>query len=335
MKISSEDLPRQLARGLAPLYVVHGAGLLLALEAADAIRAAAVRAGYAEREVIVAETHFKWAELRQCGQNMSLFSSLKMIDLRIPSGKPGLEGGQALQDYCAALPADTVTLIILPQLDFTALKSKWFVALEDAGVVVTANDVALEELPAWIAGRLERQKQWVDQDGLIFLAQKVEGNLLAAYQEIQKLALLYPEGQLTFEQLSASVMDVARFDVSKLAEAMLQGDVARYAHILEGLRAEGCATPQILWVLADDIRSIAKVSTVLQRGGNVVGALKDARIWNVRKEAIGHAAKRMSPRIAQRALRQAAHIDKLIKGLRKGDVWDELLQLGVRCAKAR
>ena len=335
MKISSEDLPRQLAKGLAPLYVIYGDGILLALEAADAIRAAAANAGYSEREVLIADAQFKWADLRHSAQSMSLFSSQKIIDLRLPTGKPGVEGGQALQDYCAALPADTVTLISLPAIDYTVLKSKWFAALEASGVMVVANDIGLENLPAWIAARLKRQDQSADRDSLVFLAQKVEGNLLAAFQEIQKLALLYPAGNLSWAQINGSVADVARYDVSKLAEAMLTGDVGRYAHILEGLRAEGTATPQILWVLADDLRAIAKVSRALQRSGNVANAIREARIWSVRKDAIGLAARRISPAFAERALRQAAQIDKLIKGLRKGDAWDELLQLGLRCATAK
>jgi DNA polymerase-3 subunit delta len=335
MKISSEDLMRQLAKGLSPLYVVYGDGLLLALEAADAIRAAAASAGYNEREVLIADAQFKWAELRHSAQSMSLFSSQKIIDLRLPTGKPGVEGGQALQDFCAALPADTITLISLPALDYTVLKSKWFAALEATGVVVVANDIGLENLPAWIAARLKRQAQSADHDSLIFLAQKVEGNLLAAFQEIQKLALLYPAGHLSLEQINGSVMDVARYDISKLAEAMLAGDVGRYAHILEGLRAEGTATPQILWTLADDLRAIAKVARALQRSGNLASAIKEARIWGIRKEAIGQAARRIPPAFAERALRQAAQIDKLIKGLRKGDAWDELLQLGLRCATAK
>lgn len=334
MKISSEELSRHLAKGLAPLYVVHGEALLLALEAADAIRAAARQAGYEERDIIIAEQHFKWGELRNSAQSMSLFSARKMIDLRIPSGKPGVEGGQALQDYCASLSPDTVTLISLPQLDYTALKSKWFAALESAGVVVSADEVSLDALPVWIAGRLKRQGQSADGDTLSFLAQRTEGNLLAAFQEIQKLALLYPAGPLSFEQVSAAVTDVARYDVSKLSEAMLNGDTARYARILDGLQAEGAAPPQILWMLAEDIRSVARVSRLLREGSHLANALKEARVWGVRKEAVGQAARRISPAFAERALRQAAQIDRLVKGLRRGDLWDELLQLGVRCAQA-
>ncbi len=334
MRISSENLAQHLSKGLGPLYVVHGEALLLAIEAADAIRAAARAAGYAEREVLIAEQHFKWGELRNSAQSMSLFAARKVIDLRIPSGKPGTEGAQALQEHCANLSPDTLTLISLPHLDSAAMKSKWFGALEQHGTVVSADEVPLAALPAWIAGRLQRQGQSAEADTLAFLAQRVEGNLLAAFQEIQKLALLFPAGPLSFDQVKDSVMDVARYDVLKLSEAMLSGDAARYARILDGLRAEGTATVLVLWAIAEDIRALAKVARALQQNGNLAGALRDARVWGARQKPVERAVRRFTPAFAERALRQAAQIDRLIKGLRQGDVWDELLQLGVRCARA-
>jgi DNA polymerase-3 subunit delta len=334
MRISSEDLPQHLKRGLGSLYVIHGEALLLAIEAADAIRNAAREAGYTERETIIAEQYFKWGELRNSAQSMSLFSSRKVIDLRIPSGKPGVEGAQALQDHCENLDPDTLTLISLPKLENTAFKSKWFAALEQHGTVISADEISLSALPTWIAGRLRRQGQSADADTLKFLADKVEGNLLAAYQEIQKLALLFPEGALSFDQVKDSVMDVARYDVFKLSEAMLAGDAERYARILDGLRAEGTATVLILWSISEDIRALAKVSRAMQQGGNLAGALRDARVWGAKQKLIERSIRRFTPTFAERALRQAAQIDRLIKGLRQGDVWDELLQLGIRCARA-
>lgn len=335
MKLSGEDLPRQLAQGLAPLYVIHGEALLLAIEAADAIRAAARTAGYTERAVLIAEPGFEWAELRNSAQNLSLFSTRKLLDLRIPSGKPGIEGAQALQDYCQKLNADTVTLVSLPRLDKTALGSKWFTALSAQGVIIATEEITLNALPTWIASRLKRQNQSADTDTLVFLAERVEGNLLAAYQEIQKLGLLFPAGPLSFEQVKDSVMDVARYDVFKLSEAMLAGDVARYAHILDGLRAEGTATVLILWALVEDIRTLGKVLRAMQSSGNLASALRDARVWGARQKLVERAVRRFNPAIAERALRQAAHVDKVVKGLRRGNVWDELLQLGVRCANAK
>ncbi|MBI3902262.1 MAG: DNA polymerase III subunit delta [Nitrosomonadales bacterium] len=334
MKLSGEELPRHLAKGLAQLYVIHGDAHLLSIEAVDAIRTAARAAGHAEREVLSVEQGFKWAELRNSAQSLSLFSARKLVELRIPSGKPGVEGAQALQDYCAQLNDDTITIVTLPRLDKTAQNSKWFAALEAHGVSIAAAEIALSALPNWIAGRLQRQGQSADPDTLRFLAEKVEGNLLAAWQEIQKLALLFPAGRLSFEQVKDAVMDVARYDVFKLSEAMLAGDAARYARILDGLRAEGEATVLILWTLSEDIRALARVSRAMQQGSNVANALRDARVWGVRQKLVERAVRRFKPALAERALRQAAHLDKVIKGLRPGDVWDELLQLGVRCAKA-
>jgi DNA polymerase-3 subunit delta len=265
---------------------------------------------------------------------MSLFSTLKVIDLRIPSGKPGVEGALALQEHCEHLNPDTLTLISLPRLDGTAMKSKWFTTLEQHATVISANEVLLAALPEWIAARMKRQGQSADKDTLAFLAQRVEGNLLAAFQEIQKLTLLFPAGPLTFEQVKDSVMDVARYDVFKLSEAMLVGDAERYARILDGLRAEGTATVLILWAIAEDIRALAKVSRAMQQSGNLAGALREARVWGVRQKLVERAVRRFTPVFAERALRQAAQVDRLVKGLRKGDVWDELLQLGIRCARA-
>jgi DNA polymerase-3 subunit delta len=333
MQISSDDLPRQLASGLKPLYVVYGDALLLAIEAADSIRNAARAAGYSERETFVAEQHFKWAELKNSAQSLSLFADRKVIDLRIPTGKPGVEGGQALQDYVANMSPDILTLITLPRLDKTAQKSQWFTALERQGVMVTADDISRNALPGWIAGRLRRQEQSANKDTLEFLADRCEGNLLAAFQEVQKLALLFPAGELSFDQVKDAVMDVARYDIFKLSEAMLSGNPERFVRILDGLRAEGTATVLVLWTISEDIRTLGKVLQAVQRGGSIDGALRDARVWGPRQGLIGNAARRFKFPHVERGMQQAARLDKTIKGLRQGDVWDELLQLGMRFAR--
>ena len=334
MTISSKDLQRHLASGLKPLYVVFGDALLLAIEAADSIRAAARTAGYTERETFVAEQHFKWAELNNSAQSLSLFASRKIIDLRIPSGKPGVEGGHALQAYCAALNPNVLTLISLPKLDWTAQKSQWFVTLQQHGVMISADDIPRSALPHWIAERLKRQEQTADTATLEFLADRCEGNLLAAFQEIQKLALLFPAGALSFDQVKDAVMDVARYDIFKLSEAMLNGNAARYAHILDGLRAEGTATVLVLWAISEDIRTLGKVLQSIQRGGNLGSALREIRVRKDRLGLIENAAQRLKFPSIERAMLQAARLDKVIKGLRQGDVWDELLQLGLRFAKS-
>ncbi|HZW26741.1 MAG TPA: DNA polymerase III subunit delta [Gallionella sp.] len=333
MQITSDDLPRQLAKGLAPLYVVHGDALLLAVEAADGIRNAAREAGYAEREVFTAEQHFKWAELRNSAQSLSLFAERKVIDLRIPSGKPGVEGGQALQEYVANMSPDILTLITLPKLDWTAQKTQWYTALERHAVMVTADDIPRDRLPGWIAGRLRRQQQSAKAETLEFLADRCEGNLLAAFQEIQKLALLFPEGELSFDQVKDAVMDVARYDIFKLSEAMLNGNPERYARILDGLRAEGTATVLVLWAISEDIRTLGKVLQAVQRGSAPSTALRDLRVRRDKQGVIEQAARRFRFAHVERAMQQAARLDKTIKGLRQGDVWDELLQLGMRFAR--
>ena len=333
MPITSEDLPRLLTSGLKPLYVIFGDALLLVIEAGDIIRAAARAAGYTERETYIAEQHFKWSELRHSAQSLSLFALRKVIDLRIPSGKPGMEGGQALQDYCANLSEDVLTLISLPKLDKATQNSKWFGALQQYGVVISADDIPRSALPRWIAGRLKRQEQIADNTTLEFLADRCEGNLLAAFQEIQKLALLFPSGQLSFGQVKDVVMDVARYDIFKLTEAMLIGNSARYARILDGLHAEGTATVLVLWAISEDLRTLGKVLQATQRGGNISNALRDARVWGARQGLIEDAARRLKFSHIERAIQQASRLDKAIKGLRQGDVWDELLQLGLRFAK--
>ncbi|MDX8386485.1 MAG: DNA polymerase III subunit delta [Gallionella sp.] len=333
MRITSEDISKNLAAGLKPLYVVHGDAMLLAIEAADSIRAAARDAGYAERETFTVEQYFKWDELRNSAHSLSLFADRKVVDIRIPSGKPGVEGGKALQAYVADMSPDVLTLISLPKLDWTTQKSQWFGALEKHGVMVSADDIPRNALPRWIAGRLKRQKQSTDNDTLEFLADRCEGNLLAAFQEIQKLALLFPAGELSFEQIKEAVMDVARYDIFKLSEAMLSGNTTRFARILEGLRAEGTATVLVLWAISEDVRALGKALKAAQQGGSISSALGDMRVRREKQGMLETAARRLRLNHVERALRQAALLDKTIKGLRSGDVWDELLQLGIRMAR--
>lgn len=328
--IDSEQLARHLEAGLKPLYVVTGDALLLAIEAADSIRSAARKAGYSERETFVVEQYFKWAELRNGVQSLSLFAERKVMDIRIPSGKPGIEGAQALQDHVENMSPDILTLISLPKLDKTSQNSKWYGALQKHAVVIQADDISRNALPSWLAGRLKRQGQSAEPATLEFLADRSEGNLLAAYQEVQKLALLYPAGMLSFDQVKDAVMDVARYDISKLSEAMLSGNAERYARILEGLRAEGTATVLVLWAVSEDIRKLGKVLQAMQRGGNISSAMREARIWGANLNLIEQAARRFKLVQIERAMQQAARLDKTIKGLRTGDVWDELLQLGLR-----
>ncbi len=295
MQLRPEQLAAHLDQPLKPLYLIHGNEPLLVIEAADAIRAAARKQGFEEREVIVVGNHFKWDELFLAAGNMSLFGGSKLVDLRIPSGKPGRDGSEALQKYIGTLGYGVVTLITLPELDWQAKKAAWVTALSNAGVAMECNAPPLARLPQWIAERMQRNQQSAPREALEFIAAHVEGNLLAAHQEIQKLGLLYPVGEVSLAQIEAAVLNVARYDVSDLRDALKARDTVRAARTLEGLKAEDAAPPLVLWALATEARALA----------------------------------------ARAALLHAAKIDRMIKGLASGDIWDEFLQLALRLTQPR
>jgi DNA polymerase-3 subunit delta len=337
MQIRAEQLEAHLQRGLRPLYLVHGDEPLLAQEACDAIRAAARAAGFEERKVFtVSGAHFDWSGLIGASQEMSLFAQRQLIEIRIPSGKPGKEGSEALQRYVDNLSDDVLTLVQCPRLDGQQQKSAWFSALDTAGATLRVEAVARQALPAWIAQRLSRQGQHVasgeaGQRTLAFFADCVEGNLLAAHQEIQKLALLYPAGELSFEQVEAAVLNVARYDVFKLGEAVLAGRVARALRMLDGLRAEGEAPVLVHWTLAEDIRALKRVHDAVAEGKPLPLALRDARVWGVREKLFERALPLLTPLTLDALLRAASICDGLVKGLKHpdwpADAWDGLRTL--------
>lgn len=329
-QLRADALDAHLARTLAPLYVLHGDEPLLALEAADAVRARARAAGFTERTVLQVERHFDWSELGHVAASLSLFGDRRLVEVRMPSGKPGPEGAQALVAFAGRLSDDTMALVSLPRLDRAGQASAWFTALANAGVVVNVFPVERTDLPRWIAARLARQQQRAAPDALAFIAECVEGNLLAAHQEIQKLALLHPPGELSFEQVRGAVLDVARYEVAQLSEAMLAGDAARLARVLHGLAGEGEAPPRVLWVMSEDVRALARLQDGLAAGRSAGEVLREARVFNEgRQRLLARGAKRCAPGTVRAALARCARVDRLAKGLGKGDVWDELLQLGL------
>jgi len=333
MLLKGEQLAAHLEREFRPLYVVWGDDPLLVLEAADAIRIKSRQAGYSEREVMTALSGFDWNQLLAAGSNMSLFGDLKLIDLRIPTGKPGREGGAALQNWCDHLSSEIALLVTLPELDWKDEKAAWLAALVQAGVGVKLTAPGLAELPGWIASRLHRYHLKTDAESLQFIAEKVEGNLLAAHQEIEKLALLYPAGSLSLKQVREAVLNVARYDIDSLREALLVGDVARLTRTLDGLQQEGEAPPLVLWAMSEEIRALCQISMGQQRGQSLDGLLKEAKVWGLRQGLIKCALQRLSANALQAALRHAARIDRLVKGIGKGDVWEEFLRLGMRLSK--
>jgi DNA polymerase-3 subunit delta len=337
MQIRPEQLAAQLQRGLRPVYTVHGDEPLLAQEAGDAIRAAARAAGYTERQVFaVGGAHFDWSAVLGAAQAMSLFAERQLIEIRIPGGKPGKDGSEALQRYCERLSDDVLTLVQLPRLDGQQLKSAWFGALDRAGLTVRVEPVERRALPAWIAQRLAAQGQHVadgvvGQQTLAFFADRVEGNLLAAHQELQKLALLYPRGELQFDQVEAAVLNVARYDVFKLGEAVLGGQVQRALRMLDGLRAEGEAPVLVHWTLAADIQALQRVRAALDDGQPLPVALRAARAWGAKERLFERLAPALPAHVLAHLLEAASTCDGLIKGLRHPgwpqDPWAALRRL--------
>ena len=337
MNVRPDDLASRLSRELAPLYVVHGDEPLLVLEAGDAIRAAARKAGIVEREVFVVEPGFRWDAFLGANANLGLFGERKLVDLRIPSGKPGNEGAKALERHAASPNPDNVTLVTLPRLDRATQSSAWFAALAEAGVCVAVQAPEREALPRWIAGRLARQKQQASAETLAFLADHCEGNLLAARQEIEKLALLLPEGSLDHDAVQAAVADVARYDVFGASEAWLAGDAARVVRILSVLEAEGDGLQLGVWALGEDLHAIAAVQSLTRSGTPVAVAMREARVWGRRQAALERAVRRIAPRDLEAMLHALARLDALAKGLGHGSAWDDLtaLALGVAGKPAR
>ena len=345
MQLAPGQLAAQVAKGLRSLYTLHGDEPLLVQEALDAIRATARVQGFTERTVHVATgAHFDWSEVLAAGGSLSLFADKQILEVRIPSGKPGKDGSTALQHLAqqAEGNTDTLTLVVLPRLDKVAKSAAWFVALEKFGITIQVEPVERGALPQWIAQRLQAQGQRVQagvegQQTLQFFADRVEGNLLAAHQEIQKLALLYPAGELQWAQVESAVLNVARYDVFKLSEAVLAGQRLRVQRMLDGLQAEGEAEVLVHWALSEDIRALQRVKTAMDAGKPLPMALRENRVWGAKERLFERVLPRMpSPLIAQ--LLQSAHqVDGIVKGLKQpdwpADPWQALHRLaGMLCA---
>lgn len=320
MQLRANELDGQLKKSLLPAYVIHGDEPLLAMEAADAVRAAARRAGYTEREVVEPGRGFDWSEFTHASASLSLFAEKKILELRLPTGKPGTPGATAIVSYCERPNPDELLLVTLPRLDRSAQGSAWFNALARLGAVVDVWPLERARLPGWISERLARQKQRAAREVLEYLAERVEGNLLAAHQELQKLALLAPEGELSMETVQEAVASVARYDPYDAAEALVSGDLARYVRVVEGLRAEGEPATFVLFVVSTGLFALQE----LQQSGSA------DRLFNRNlKRAVEGAARRFTPKRVDQALAQAAAIDRAIKGVGEGDAWEAFIRLGL------
>jgi DNA polymerase-3 subunit delta len=346
MQVALNQLAAQVAKGLKPMYVLYGDEPLLQQEAADLIRQTARQQGFSERSVFtVLGAHFDWSAVLAAGGSLSLFADRQIVEVRIPSGKPGKEGSQALQEL-AELTQDNealLVLVLLPRLDKASLSSAWFTALDARGVQIRIDPIERSALPAWIAQRLDAQGQRVQsgeagQHTLQFFADRVEGNLLAAHQEIQKLALLYPQGELTLEQVEACVLNVARYDVFKLGEAVLSGHLTRVQRMLDGLRAEGESEVLVHFALAEDIRALRQVKEAVSQGQPLPVALREQRVWGLRERLFERALPRLALVDLDNLLLAAHTVDGLVKGLRHPDwpqeAWQALSQLALQLGRA-
>ena len=347
MQIAANQLGQHLQRGLKSLYTLHGDEPLLQLEALDTIRATARAQGFTERTShTVAGAHFDWSEVLASGGSLSLFADKQIVEIRIPSGKPGKDGSAALQQLAGMSQGNdaTLTLVLLPRLDKLTKSSAWFAALESCGVSLQVDPVERAALPPWIAQRLAAQGQRVaageeGQRTLQFFADRVEGNLLAAHQEIQKLALLFPVdvergGVLSLAQVESAVLNVARYDVFKLSEAVLAGQAVRVQRMLDGLQAEGEAEVLVHYTLSEDIRALKRVKDAMGQGRPLPMALREQRIWGVRERLFERVLPRMDDLELSEMLQEAHLVDGIVKGLKQPDWphngWQALHRLAAR-----
>lgn len=332
MKLSGENLAASLARQLQTIYLVSGDEPLLVNEAADAIRAAARKQGFAERELHVVERGFDWQELLADSRAMSLFAQRKIIEIRMANPTPGEQGADVIVELAEQPSPDNLVLIITGKLDGRTQSARWVSAVEKRGVLMQLWPIDLPRLPAWIRERLGRHKLQADAAAASLLAERVEGNLLAAHQEIEKLALLLPPGPITAETVVDAVADSARFDVLQLGEAAMRGQTARALRILEGLRGEDVEPTLVLWAVNKDLQWIARARSLMRRGQSAESAMNTLYVWRPRQAAMAQALGRMNRHTLRNLILDAERIDRSIKGVIKADPWLELERLVARLA---
>jgi DNA polymerase III subunit delta len=332
VKLSGDNLAASLARQLQTIYLVSGDEPLLVNEAADAIRAAARKQGFVERELHVVERGFDWHGLLADSRAMSLFAQRKIIEIRMANPAPGEQGADVIVELAEQPSPDNLVLIITGKLDGRTQSSRWASAVEKRGVLMQLWPIDLPRLPAWIRERLGRHKLQADAAAAALLAERVEGNLLAAHQEIEKLALLLPPGPITAETVVDAVADSARFDVLQLGEAAMRGHTARALRILEGLRGEDVEPTLVLWAVNKDLQWIARARSLMRRGQSAESAMNALYVWRPRQAAMAQALGRMNRQTLRNLILDAERVDRAIKGVVKADPWLELERLVARLA---
>jgi len=335
MWIKAEQLQGMLAKQLAPIYLISGDEPLQLGEAADSIRLAAKNSGYDNRELLTVDTYFSWNDFSLAADSLSIFSEKKIIDLRLPSGKPGAEGSKALVNYCARIPEDTLLLISTGKLDKSAKKSKWVTTLEKQGIAIQVWPLEGRDLVQWIQQRLQIRGLSADKVAISIIASRVEGNLLAAAQEIEKLYVLYGQGILSEQQVQDAVADGARYDVFNLVDAALSGRVDRISKILLGVQHEGIAAPVVLWALARELRNLIHIQAQLEAGQPRSRVFMQHQVWDKRQRLVSHALEQLQQKDLRQALLLCAQADRQIKGEQQGDCWQSLLQITLLIAGKR
>ena len=334
MNLKPDQLEYHLRQQFLPLYLIAGDEPLQVKEMGDSVRAAARVRGFAEREVLEADSAaFNWGQLQQVSSNLSLFAEQRIIELRLPTGKPGKIGAEALLAYAGRAPQDIVLLIISGKLESASRKAKWYQALERLSVVIQCWPPASRDLPRWIDQRMRTNGLQPEREVAALLAERVEGNLLAAAQEIDKLLLLYGEGAISPQQVTAAVADSARYNIYDLVDSVLAGDVVRSARIVSGLESEGVEIVLALWALTREVRALAGIAETMDAIG-LDAALSKAGVWDSRKMLIKKALQRHPPEAWMGFLASCAHIDRVTKGMAKGRPWQEFGVLSTRIATA-
>lgn len=332
MRLRFDTLGSHIKQPLLPIYWVSGDEPFQVDEACKLLRSAAQQQGYSEREVYHVERGFNWDQLRQSADSLSLFAERKLIELRLPSGKPGTEGSKALVEYAKAAPTDTLLLIISGKLDTSTQKTKWFTAVESAGAWLAIWPIDTARLPQWIAQRMKLRNMQASPEALQLLSERIEGNLLAADQELEKLLLLYGPGTLDLSQVQSAVTDSARFDLFDFVDESQAGNADRVSRMLFGLRAEGVEPILVLWALAREIRSLAQMARSCAEGRTPDQAMAAMRVWDKRKPLIRKALSRERAEYWESLLKRCSELDKLVKGQGTGRIWDELLELALGIA---
>ena len=332
MRIRPDQLSGHLKQRLAPIYIIHGDEPLLLMEATDAIRKSAKQQGYDEREVLNVEAGFDWNSLAMTANSGSLFSERRLLELHLGNNKPGDAGSKALQAYAKRVADDVVLLIICAKLEPGSLRSRWFSALDQVGVAVQAWPVDSRQLPSWIEVRMRHRGLQATSEAVSVLASRVEGNLLAAAQEIDKLSLLFSNTQLSAEHLLEAVSDSARFSIYDLVDAALAADVKRSVRILDGVRAENIEPILVLWALQREIRSLLRMRADIDKRIPVAKVLAQNKVWEKRKPLLSNALKRLPAAVLRDLLQVCTDIDCIIKGIDDGEPWQELLSLVVNLA---